>query len=290
MIGLVIDGPRYELLEANVIFFANFILPPGLTPADVEITWYKNNVLVPQLPTENQFQLELWKVGFPAAGTFYAVLTVTATGETVKSNEIELEIGKVPRRIVLDVTSRRLIYVNIGETVSFRPTCKIEPTYATRTCKWYRNGEELSPDEDIDILIDDASKYGPYVLKSTGTCEGAFIPASEELIVEIKPRNAGPGQVCPLIYDNDLNAYLPYGGGRNEAYMWIGWWVWDEIREAVRLGEDWTVDITNSDYKYKCELQKVADLLAKYPEVEIQESRNGYILERKDLLYVPPVP
>lgn len=288
MIALKINGPRYELVGKTVTLYTAFVLPAGLTLDDIEINWYKNNVHVPQLPIEDPFELNLWDVGYPAAGTFYATITNKKSGEITKSNEIELEIGTIPRRVILDISSRELIYADIGETVSLRPSCRVEPTYAVRDCRWYRNGVELSNDEDIDITIDSSDKFGTYMLKSIATCEGAYIPASEELLVEIKPR--GDVLQCPFIYDNDLNAYLPYGGGRNESYMWIGWWVWDEIREAVRLGEDWTLDINTSRYKYKCELQKVADLLSKYPEVEIQESRNGYILGRKDLLYVPPVP
>lgn len=284
MIGIIIDGPRYELVGKNVTFYTSFTLPPGVTPADVEINWYKNDVHVPQLPVEDQFSLNLWDVGFPAAGTFYATIKNKISGEITKSNDIVLEIGTTPRAVTIKVTSRKFIYAELGETVYLRPVCSIEPPYATRTCKWYRNDIELSPDEDVDVLIDNKAKYGYYVLKSVGTCEGAYIPASEEMVVEILPRDSGPGNVCPFIYSHDLNPTLPYGGGRNEAYMWIGWWVWDEIKEAVRLSENWTLDIPNSDYKYKCELQKVASLLASYPEVEIQESRNGYILGRKELL------
>lgn len=284
MIHLIIDGPRYELVGKNVTFYVNFILPPGMTSADVEITWYKNHIHIPQLPSEDPFSLNLWDVGYPAAGTFYATITNKISGEITKSNDIILEIGIEPREIQLRINSRKFIYANLGETVALRPVCSIEPPYATRTCKWYRLDKELSQDEDIDILMDSTGKYGYYTLKSVGTCEGAYLTANEELVVEILPRDSGPGQTCPIIYAHDLNATLPLGGGRNEAYMWIGWWVWDEIREAVKTGIDWTIDIMNSSFKYKCELQKVASLLVKYPQVEIQESRNGYILGREQLL------
>ncbi|ANA49522.1 Hoc-like head decoration [Salmonella phage vB_SnwM_CGG4-1] len=281
MIGLVIDGPRYALVSQTIFYQTAFILPPGMAVSDVEIHWYKDDILIPQLPTEDPLSLYLYDIDYPAAGTYYALITNKITGVINRSNEIILEIGTEERAVVLDVSTRKYILANVGETVALRPVCEISPDYAERTCTWWRDGVELSPDEDIDILISSEKDYGLYILKSTGTCVGAYKDAYQEIAVDIYPR---AGVVCPLIYDNDLNPYLPYGGGRNAAYMWIGWWVWDEILESVLGGHDWRVDIANSNFKYKCELQKVADLINEYPEVDIQESRNGYILNKADLL------
>lgn len=281
MIGLVIDGPRYALVSQTVAYQTTFVLPPRMAVDDVEIKWYKNNIHLPQNPTEDPLSFYLYDVGYPAEGTYYAMITNKITGVINKSNEIYLEIGTEDRGVVLDVTTRRYILANIGETVALRPVCKISPEYAKRTCTWWRNGIELSPDEDIDIPINSEADYGFYTLKSVGTAPGAYTPAYQELEVEIHPRDS---LVCPLIYDHNLNPELPYGGGRDACYMWLGWWVWDEILESVLAGYDWRVDIANSHFKYKCELQKVSALINQFPEVEIQESRNGYILNKADLL------
>lgn len=66
---------------------------------------------------------------------------------------------------------------------------------------------------------------------------------------------------------------------RNSAYLWSGWWVMDEIQRAVKENINWKDQ--NANVKYKDDMKTIAYILENYPNVEIQESRNGYILNKK---------
>lgn len=68
---------------------------------------------------------------------------------------------------------------------------------------------------------------------------------------------------------------------RNSAYLWSGWWVMDEIQKAVKENINWKDQ--NANVKYKDDMKTIAYTLENYPNVEIQESRNGYILNRETI-------
>lgn len=82
--------------------------------------------------------------------------------------------------------------------------------------------------------------------------------------------------VCPIIYDNPLPV-------RTSVYIWMGWWVIDEIIKAKADNFDWVKSPNDERFRYKCDIAKLAGLIEKYDHVEVQESRNGYILG-KDFL------
>lgn len=69
---------------------------------------------------------------------------------------------------------------------------------------------------------------------------------------------------------------------RKSAYLWVGYWVLEEIEKAVEEDIDWKKP-NNTDLKYKCDLQTLAVMLETYPNIEVQESRNGYILSKEDI-------
>ncbi|UPW37898.1 hypothetical protein ESCO10_00116 [Escherichia phage vB_EcoM_ESCO10] len=70
---------------------------------------------------------------------------------------------------------------------------------------------------------------------------------------------------------------------RDSGYIWMGWWVMDEIERATVEGLNWKAP-DGTDLKYKCDLKTLSIMLDLYNNVEVQESRNGYILNRADLL------
>ncbi|WPJ21143.1 highly immunogenic outer capsid protein [Klebsiella phage KP17] len=71
---------------------------------------------------------------------------------------------------------------------------------------------------------------------------------------------------------------LPF---RGTAYIWCGWWVMDEIQRMTVEGKDWKLDDPDSDYYLH--RYTLAKMLDDYPEVDVQESRNGYIVHRTAL-------
>ncbi|ULA52420.1 capsid and scaffold protein [Enterobacter phage vB-EclM_KMB19] len=68
---------------------------------------------------------------------------------------------------------------------------------------------------------------------------------------------------------------------RGTAYIWCGWWVMDEIQRMTVVGKDWKLDDPDSDYYLH--RYTLAKMLDEYPEVDVQESRNGYIVHRTAL-------
>lgn len=279
MFKFTIHGARYAVLGENVYFDINEIeLPVGIPPSELVIKWYKNDVSIPQYEWESQTRLDLYDVGYPAEGNYSAVATA---GEYVAhSNSIYLEIGTELRQCSVDIKSRRFVEANIGDSISFAPVCTTVPDYAHRECVWYHNNKALGPDEYIDVKVEDLSDYGDYELRTHVWAHGGYKPANVETILTIIPSK---DTTCPSIYLHDLNGG-PLGGGRNKGYIWVGYWVIDEIIDAIIEGFDWMADPHNSRFKYKCEIARLADGFNQYPDLEVQESRNGYILGRHDLI------
>ncbi|ACL78403.1 hoc head outer capsid protein [Escherichia phage JS10] len=280
--SIQVNGPHYELVGRTVTLRA--VLSESLTDADIK--WYKNGVNVPLLDKEDPMYLNLWDVGFPASGTYYAIATDKLTQEVFQSDDFVLEIGMEPRDIVISVENLdAIVKAAIGQKVSLQPLISMGATpWAEVECEWWKYDKMVSNVKDLDVDIN-PSMYGTYSLNVSATAEGAYNPYHDIVTVDIMPLDGilPEPEVCPFIYSNDLNQYLSYPGGRNRAHMWIGWWVLDEIKGALAKDQDWAINIEDSNFRYKCELMKVAELLSRYPDVEIQESRNGYILNRKHL-------
>lgn len=55
----------------------------------------------------------------------------------------------------------------------------------------------------------------------------------------------------------------------------------DEIQRMTVAGKDWKLDDPDSDYYLH--RYTLAKMLDEYPEVDVQESRNGYIVHRTAL-------
>lgn len=250
----------------------------GIQPDDVKIQWYKNDVLVDLLPEENPFKLDLYDIGYPAEGVYSARATVISTGTTAMSNSIRLEIGAEYKQCTVSIKSRSVVEANIGDTVSFAPVCVAYPDYAHRECLWFHNGKQLGPDEYIDVKIESDSDYGEYDLQTRVWAHGGWKEADVNTYLDIVPKNDPNPIICTDQYIHDLNP------GRNAGYVWAGWWVIDEILEASIEGFDWVADPMNTRFKYPCEIGNIVKGFNKYPNMEIQESRNGYILGRNDLL------
>lgn len=76
-------------------------------------------------------------------------------------------------------------------------------------------------------------------------------------------------------------APLPW---RKAGFIWIGWWVLDEIKEALIDKFNWVDDPMNDRFTYKEDMSTLAWGFNTYDNLEVQESRNGYILGREELI------
>lgn len=282
MFNFKIQGAHYAIVgEKYVNYYVETMdLPAGVDPAGVKIIWYKNGTELPLYEWEDQSDWYLYDVGFPAAGEYYAIAEVD--GYVARSNTIELEIGTEYRQIKLIVNSRTRVEADIGDTVTFAPQCIVDPPYILRDCVWTRDGVQLGPDEFISIPITDESSYGTYNLHTSAYSRSGFLPVNQVNPLEIVKKGE-IGGTCPIINIHDLNPSLKYGGGRDRGYIWVGWWVMDEIVDAMLEGFRWHDDPYNDRFKHKCEIAAIAEGFNKWSDMEIQESRHGYILNKNDL-------
>ncbi len=283
----VMHGPHYAQIGQDITFdLSEISLPVNIHPDDIHVAWYKDVVLIPKLDSENPWTLNLWDVGYPAEGEYYALLGVKSTGEMYRTNRIQLEIGEELREPTIQFKTRLYIEVPIGGQVHFAPQCIVEPTWVHRKCVWLRNGIQIGTDEQFSLTVEDDSYYGTYTLSTTAFSHGGYKETTALIDIQLVPPSTTIE--CKDIYVHDLNQYehlSHLSGGRNKVYMWIGWWVHDEILEALIEGFEWHKNPMHDRFKYKCELAKIAEMLEKYPDIEVQESRNGYILGKKDLVW-----
>lgn len=276
MFNFKIHGPQYAVLTQNVFYEIEVVeLPSGSVPDDLVIEWYRDDIHMPQYPGEDPFKFELYDVGYPAEGHYYALATI---GEfSAKSNDIYLEIGTKMRQVEVEIQSRTIVYANIGDTVSFAPHCSTIPPYAHRTCYWVHKGQRLGDDEYIDVKILSKDDFGDYDLVTEAWAEGGWLPTTQNNLLRIVQKDIP--NICEPKYIHDL---MP---GRDAGFIWVGWWVIDEIYEANLDGFKWMDDPLNERFKYKCDLSNLVRGFSLWPDLEIQESRNGYILTKKDLVW-----
>lgn len=69
---------------------------------------------------------------------------------------------------------------------------------------------------------------------------------------------------------------------RSTSFMWIGYWVFDEIKRCKREGIDWYTDFAST--KYPKTIETLCYGLTAYGDVLMMESRNGYIYSARDFL------
>lgn len=84
--------------------------------------------------------------------------------------------------------------------------------------------------------------------------------------------------------DNSL-MYIREMPWRNSAFLVVRFGALYEINKIQEEnGEDWTsVEVDESKYKFAKEIKTIAHMIKTYENVEVQESRNGYILNKEQL-------
>lgn len=177
-------------------------------------------------------------------------------------------------------TTLELIPVNSklekGNSLKYVATLSGAPVDAVTTYKWTIDGEvQPSTQNFFDYFGTDLGMHSIEV-EATTTAQDATtdIKAIQTMVEVIERADPADGE-CPIIYVHPL----PW---RASAYIWCGWWVMDEIEKLTWAGKDWKT-VTADDSKYYCHLAVLAKMLTDYPEVDVQESRNGRIIHRSAL-------
>lgn len=256
----------------DVVFTANCTIDsdPSLTPV-YTLHWYKDGLAVVD-PIPNDMKLTIEKAHYPEdEGLYYCIVSVHVPGyepATVESNKIDLTI-LTDIELVARLYSDNAI-INKGETASikigFQANRPVNPTW-----KWHHKDGTLLQENGTELMVSPTVTTTYYAIAYPGYGEGIQRPTmTNEFTIEV---------IEPSV-DTDCDIYIhPLMPGRQGGFLWVGWWVIDEINQAIKDGFDWKADPTNSRFKYPCTIKAIVRAMNDFGGVEAQESRNGYILK-----------
>lgn len=166
--------------------------------------------------------------------------------------------------------------INVPEDTpaSFKADVVGAPGDATFVYSWKKDGSPVVG--TTDTLAIDTSAEGSQVIEvsvvvSATDYNPTTVTKTGNVTITAKVAPVPDGEL-PYVHP------LPV---RNSAYIWCGWWVMDEIQKMTLEGKDWKTDEPDSPYYlHRYTLQK---MITDYPEVDVQESRNGRIIHRTAL-------
>lgn len=204
------------------------------------------------------------------------VAQVTATdydAKTVTSNEVSLTVNKktMNPRVTLTPPS---INVQQDASATFTANVTDAPEEAQIEYSWKKDSSPVEGSTNVYTV--DTSSVGSQTIEVTAVVtatdyDSKTITAEGQVQVTDKVAPEPEGEL-PYVHP------LPH---RTSAYIWCGWWVMDEIQKMTEEGKDWkTEDPDSKYYLHRYTLQK---MMKDYPEVDVQESRNGYIIHKTAL-------
>lgn len=235
----------------------------------------------------------VWKRGSSViSGQTGKTITLTESTETSYTLNCEVTVsapdynnGTATKGIAVAFTKKTMSGVSVtltpesitteqGSEASFKANVIDAPEGATGVYSWTKDGSPV--EGSTSTLVIDTSDIGSQVIEVSVEVSAENynpITVTKTGDVTITKRVAPePDGELPYIHP------LPF---RGTAYIWCGWWVMDEIQRMTVEGKDWKLDDPDSDYYLH--RYTLAKMLDDYPEVDVQESRNGYIVHRTAL-------
>lgn len=196
----------------------------------------------------------------------YKPVTVTKTGNVTitKKTMSGVSVALTPESITTEQ----------GSEASFKANVIGAPEGATGVYSWTKDGSPV--EGSTSTLVIDTSDIGSQVI-------GVSVEVSAEDYTPVTVTKTGNVTITKRVAP-EPDGELPYVHPlpfRGTAYIWCGWWVMDEIQRMTVEGKDWKLDDPDSDYYLH--RYTLAKMLDDYPEVDVQESRNGYIVHRTAL-------
>ena len=204
------------------------------------------------------------------------VAQVTATDYdalSVTSNEVSLTVNKKTMNPQVTLTPPS---INVQQDASATFTANVTgaPEEAQIAYSWKKDSSPVEGSTNVYTV--DTSFIGSQTIEVTATVtatdyDSKTITAEAQVQVTDKVAPEPEGEL-PYVHP------LPH---RTSAYIWCGWWVMDEIQKMTEEGKDWKTD--DPDSKYYLHRYTLQKMLKDYPEVDVQESRNGYIIHKTAL-------
>lgn len=204
------------------------------------------------------------------------VAQVTATDYdalSVTSNEVSLTVNKKTMNPQVTLTPPS---INVQQDASATFTANVTgaPDAAQITYSWKKDSSPVEGSTNVYTV--DTSSVGSQTIEVT-----AAVTATDYDSKTVK--TTGQVQVTDKVAP-EPEGELPYVHPlphRTSAYIWCGWWVMDEIQKMTEEGKDWKTD--DPDSKYYLHRYTLQKMMKDYPEVDVQESRNGYIIHKTAL-------
>ncbi|WRQ07228.1 highly immunogenic outer capsid protein [Escherichia phage BP32] len=204
------------------------------------------------------------------------VAQVTATDYdalSVTSNEVSLTVNKKTMNPQVTLTPPS---INVQQDASATFTANVTgaPEAAQITYSWKKDSSPVEGSTNVYTV--DTSSVGSQTIEVT-----AVVTATDYDSKTVK--TTGQVQVTDKVAP-EPEGELPYVHPlphRTSAYIWCGWWVMDEIQKMTEEGKDWKTD--DPDSKYYLHRYTLQKMMKDYPEVDVQESRNGYIIHKTAL-------
>lgn len=204
------------------------------------------------------------------------VAQVTATdydAKEVTSNEVSLTVNKKTMNPQIALTPPS---INVQQDASATFTANVTgaPDAAQITYSWKKDSSPVEGSTNVYTV--DTSSVGSQTIEVT-----AVVTATDYDSKTVK--TTGRVQVTDKVAP-EPEGELPYVHPlphRTSAYIWCGWWVMDEIQKMTEEGKDWKTD--DPDSKYYLHRYTLQKMMKDYPEVDVQESRNGYIIHKTAL-------
>lgn len=235
----------------------------------------------------------VWKRGSSViSGQTGKTITLTESAETSYTLNCEVTVSApdynnvtATKGIAVAFTKKTMSGVSVtltpesitteqGSEASFKANVIGAPEGASGVYSWTKDGSPV--EGSTSTLVIDTSDIGSQVI---------------EVSVEVSAENYNPITVTTTGNVTITKRVAPEPDGelpyihplpfRGTAYIWCGWWVMDEIQRMTVEGKDWKLDDPDSDYYLH--RYTLAKMLDDYPEVDVQESRNGYIVHRTAL-------
>ena len=191
----------------------------------------------------------------------------------VTSNEVSLTVNKKTMNPQVTLTPPS-INVQKDASATFTANVTDAPEEAQITYSWKKDSSPIEGSTNVYTV--DTSSVGSQTIEVTAVVtatdyDSKTITAEGQVQVTDKVAPEPEGEL-PYVHP------LPH---RTSAYIWCGWWVMDEIQKMTEEGKDWKIDDPGSKYYlHRYTLQK---MMKDYPEVDVQESRNGYIIHKTAL-------
>ncbi|EOZ2694275.1 PKD domain-containing protein [Shigella sonnei] len=210
------------------------------------------------------------------AKTIKCVAQVTATdydAKEVTSNEVSLTVNKKTMNPQVTLTPPS-INVQQDASATFTANVTDAPEEAQIEYSWKKDSSPVEGSTNVYTV--DTSSIGSQTIEVTAVVtatdyDSKTITAEGQVQVTDKVAPEPEGEL-PYVHP------LPH---RTSAYIWCGWWVMDEIQKMTEEGKDWKTD--DPDSKYYLHRYTLQKMMKDYPEVDVQESRNGYIIHKTAL-------